>query len=125
MTSPWELEQEDDRPQLDYQVKSHLVLEDSDKETWGLVRFIGNSVFFEPGQGEVVGTWSRPPIDDHYHVFLETPITALVDKATQLHVELVKKRREGLARPTPVAVKTPTPDASVFTGLRKGLKGGL
>lgn len=126
--STWETEEDSKRP-LDYQVKASLILEDSNKETWGLVKFLGNTIFPKPGEGELVGTWSKAAIDGYYYVFLETPIMALVDKATQLHAELVRKRNEGLIQPSRKVSRGPkveaeAPDVSLFASLRKRLKEG-
>lgn len=119
--STWDTEKEE--MSLDYQVKAHLVLEDSDRETWGLARFI-KGTFFELGQGEVVGTWSKAAFDGRYHISLETSIMALVDKATQLHDDLVRKRREGVQRaPSRRATPTPGVSSAPFDELRKSLKG--
>lgn len=115
--SNWETER--DEQKLEYQVKAHVVLEDSDKETWGLAKFIESS--FSGELGEVVGTWTKSPVDNCYHVFLETPIMALVDKATQHHADLVKKRHEGVGQAAPSPRSTPA--SGSFDELRKELKG--
>lgn len=79
---------------LSYETKAHVVLEDSKKETWGIAKFI-EGPFHDTDRGVVVGTWSKSPVDNNYHIFLESPIRALQDKATQHHLELVKKREAG------------------------------
>lgn len=106
----------------EYQVKARLVLEDSGEHTWGLVKFIGTRIFHEFGQGEVVGTWSKSPADGYYHISLETPIMVLVDKATQLHIELVNKRREDITKAIRATPKY-TPPTRAFDDLRKSIKG--
>lgn len=77
---------------LSYGVRAQVVLEESDRETWGMAKWIESS--FSDKEGEIVGTWSKSPTDNCYHVFLGTPLEALSDKATQAHLELVKKRQE-------------------------------
>lgn len=119
--STWNTE-EDTKPE--YQVKASLVLEDSDKETWGLVRDTEGKFDREKDEGPIVGTWSKSPVDNCYHIFLETPITALVDKATLRTAELVKKRREGAPKPSRAVISLPAPDTTrAFDELRKNLKG--
>jgi len=79
---------------LEYQVKAHVRLEDSDKENWGMVRDIGPVLDQVFSEGELVGTWTHSPVDGLIHVHLETPLTALVDKATQKLAEYVERRRQ-------------------------------
>jgi len=92
----WETEEDDEVEQpgkLEYQVKAHVALEDSDKETWGMVKDTEGNFIWETGQGALVGQWSRSPVDGLIHVFLETPIQALVDKATQQFAKYAETRR--------------------------------
>lgn len=114
---------EEDTKLLEYQVKAHIVLEDSSEESWGLARDTEGSFDRKKGEGPVVGTWSKSPVDNCYHVFLETPITALVDKATQRHVELARMRRERVTKPNRAIVTVPAPDTRTFDELRRRLKG--
>ena len=84
----------EERPaKQEYQVKSHVALEDSDGESWGIARDTENDYSWKTGEGQIVGTWSRSPSDSLIHVFLETPIQALVDKATQHFAEYAEARR--------------------------------
>ncbi len=102
MTTAWQTETEeeqpkDEQPKLDYQVKAHIALEDSDDQTWGIVKDTEGDYGWKTGGGATIGTWSRSPSDGLIHVFLETPIMALVDKATQHFAEYAEKRRADLA----------------------------
>lgn len=121
--SAWETEGE--RKKLEYQVRASLILEDSDKETWGLVRDTEGSFTYEKGQGELVGTWSKSPTNGCYHVSLETPVMALVDKATQRTAELVKRRQEAPLHPSSKRPSEAPPTGKVFDNLRKSLRGGV
>ncbi len=83
----------EERPvQQEYQIKAHVALESSDSQMWGVARDVEGSYTWKPGEGQIVGTWSRSPADGLVHVFLETPLTALMDKATQNFVRLAEKR---------------------------------
>lgn len=105
---------------LDYQTKAHIVLEDSDKENWGMVKYLGPGYYtLKTVEGELVGNWSRSPVDGLIHVFLETPLQALIDKATQQFAEYAEMRkgkqqtvsapRAGKARIPKVQTPTPGP----------------
>lgn len=88
-----EVDEEVQSKVLEYQVKCHIALEDSDTQAWGIAKDTEGSFVWEPGGGSIVGTWSRSPHDGLTHVFLETPLMALVDKATQRFAEYAEKRR--------------------------------
>lgn len=132
MTSPWETEEESpEEKELEYQAKAHIVLEDSDTETWGVVRDTEGVLDRKPGDGPVIGSWSKSPVDNCYHAFLQTPIMALADKATQKYVELAAKRVQGYVAPTrrskprEALVPDVPSEATVAIGnLRKNLQGG-
>lgn len=86
---------------LEYQVKAHVALENSDKEDWGMVKYIEKGVYtLEATEGELVGSWSRSPTDGLVHVSLETPLAALADKATQDFAKLAIRRQEQAASAT-------------------------
>lgn len=93
---------------LDHQVKAHIALEDSDKENWGMVKYLepGNYAL-EAGEGELVGNWSRSPKDGLIHVFLEDPLTALVDKAIQQFAEYATRRKAEAAAPKTRKARVP------------------
>ncbi len=116
---------EEDKQKLEYQVKAYLVLEDSDKFTWGAVRDTEGNLDRKKGEGELVGNWSKSPIDGCYHISLETSIMALVDKATQRFADLAMKRREGVepARAPKHGAPEQEAPSPAFDELRKGLKG--
>jgi len=93
---------------LDLQVKAHVALEDSDKEHWGMVKYL------EPGnyklgaaEGELVGNWSRSPGDGLIHVFLETPLEALADRAVQEFARFAEARAMVASAPKTTRARTP------------------
>ncbi len=99
---------------LEYQIKAHVVLEDSVKEDWGMVKYVEPGTYvLEAAEGELIGNWSKSPTDGLIHVFLETPLQALLDKATQHFAEHAARRKE---QPTEKkakrarAPKTPEPE---------------
>ena len=105
-------------PDIPAQVKAHVALIDSDKYDWGIAEYTeGNFEWAVPDKEKVtVGTWSRSPADGLVHVFLETPIAALQDRAVQALLDYAEKRRAKEAPPTkktraktPRAVKEPEP----------------
>lgn len=118
---------------LEYQVKAHIALEYSDTEVWGMAKYIEKGVYtLEAAEGELVGNWSRSPTDGLIHVFLETPLTALVDKATQDFATYAVKRREQAEAPkatrtrkapkTPKAEPEPNEDEVAISRLRNLLR---
>lgn len=134
MTSKWVPEPDEEQPKpLEHQVKAHIALEDSDGRTWGIAKDIEDNFLWKPGEGSVVGTWSRSPQDNLIHVFLETPLQALQDKAVARFVEYAERRRVSLeaipkkTRAPKTPKVAPEPDIelvgrlSVLDGLRKSL----
>ena len=120
MTTHWEPEPDDDeqasgekspdelRPELPaYQIKAHVALEDSDTHSWGIVKDTEGSFAWKPGDGQIVGTWSRSPNDGLIHVFLETAIQGLVDKATLRFAEYAENRRTEVSKPKASRTRTP------------------
>ena len=94
-------------PDLPSPTRAHVALVDSDKYDWGIAEYTeGNFEWAEPDREKVVvGNWSRSPADGLIHVFLETPIAALQDKAIQALMDYAEKRR---AKETPSAKKPRT-----------------
>lgn len=111
MVTKWEPEQEeeDSQPKLEYQVNAHITLEDSDTQTWGMVKDTEDNFLWKPGEGILVGKWSRSPVDGLIHVFLETPLMALVDKATQRFAEYAERRRTTSSAPKTRSKSSRTP----------------
>ncbi len=97
MNTHWEPESDEEpkgeQPELEYQVKAHIALEDSDGESWGIVKDTEGSLAWGPGKGATIGTWSRSPQDGLIHIFLETSIMALVDKSTLAFAKYAEQRR--------------------------------
>ena len=102
---------------LDMQVKAHIALEDSDKESWGMVKYLAPGTYKlgakeaeegeEGEEGELVGNWSRSPGDGFIHVFLETPLQALVDRAVQEFARYAEMRKETASIPKTTKARTP------------------
>ncbi|MCJ7759859.1 hypothetical protein MUP59_01795 [Candidatus Bathyarchaeota archaeon] len=97
---------------LVFEVKASLVLVDSDKESWGIVEDTLNNLAWEPGKGEVVGTWSRPKYDNLIHISLATSIAALQDRSIQTFAQYAEERRQqklGVKKPSKRAKKAGEP----------------
>lgn len=76
-----------------YKIKASLVLVDSDKEEWGIVEDTNSDLAWEPGKGEIVGTWARTKHDRLIYFSLCTSIQALQDRAVQTFAQYAEKRR--------------------------------
>lgn len=95
--------------QLQYGIKAHVALEDSDKAEWGIVRDTERSLNWKTGEGAIVGTWSRSPIDGLFHVFLEPSIEALHDKTVRLYENYVHARSTQESATKVRRTRTPKP----------------
>ena len=120
-----------------FKVKAFLVLCDSDKEDWGIVEDTLSDIGWEPGKGEVVGTWSRAKYNNLIHLSLCDSISALQDRSIQTFAQYAEERRQRAtgAKKAPKKTKVaaeptheqvPTPDISFdekmkFNGLRARL----
>ncbi len=121
---------------LDYQIKAHVVLEDSLSENWGMVKYLKPGTYsLEAIEGEIVGNWSISPTDGFIHVFLETPLTALADRAVQEFAKYAEMRKDTASIPKSIKSRTRTPKAPApepepnenqvkIDGLRRMLAGG-
>lgn len=89
-------EQPEQSPASEYKIKARLVLENSDQYEWGVVKDCHGNVNHIPDDAEVVGTWNKYS-EGIFWVTLTTSVEALVDKATQLFLELSEKRKQDLA----------------------------
>lgn len=83
-------------------VKTYLALVDSDIANWGIVEDTLNDLLWEPGKGELVGSWSKAPYDNRIHLSLCTSIAALQDRSIQIFAKYAEERRLKAA-----GVKTP------------------
>jgi len=101
---PWELEEEvPEQPRkLEFKPKAHLVLEGSDEHEWGVVKDCHGNINFIPDDAEIVGTWNKYSLKPSggltYWVSLQTPLSALEDRATQLYAELAESREKSMQR---------------------------
>lgn len=77
---------------LAFYVKSSLVLVDSGTEDWGIIEDTLDDILWQPGKGEVVGTWSRTRYDNLIHLSLCTSINALQDRAIQTFAHYAEER---------------------------------
>lgn len=66
-----------------FKVKASLVLLESDIHDYGVIEDTLNNLMWQPGLGEVVGTWSRPRYDNRIHINLCTALSALEDRSIQ------------------------------------------
>lgn len=118
-----------------YQTKASLVLIDSDKHDWGVVEDTLSDLLWEPGKGEVVGTWSKPRYDNLIHISLGTAISVLQDRSVQTFARYAEERRQkelgtkkparkgkGAAEPMPEPVQELSVDEKLkFNSLRAQL----
>ncbi len=136
MRNPWATEEEDalDLTKLEYGTKVFIILEESDKEQWGVVKDNTDMLFTALKECPAIGTWSRAPYDNLIHIALTTPIKALLDRAVQLTALRVKEREQGFemlkagkktrtTRKQTTKELEPTPELSaenkaLFSGLR-------
>lgn len=121
----------------EYKTKAYLVLVDSDKKDWGVIEDTLNDLNWEPGKGEIVGTWSKPRYDNLVHISLCTAISALQDRSVQTFARYAEERRlkeSGVGKPArkarkagePSQEQSPTPEISLeekikFNALRAQL----
>lgn len=84
-----------------YQAKANLVLEDSERYEWGLVKLTPGTINNIPMDSELVGTWHKYG-EGTYWVSLMMPVQALMDRATLLHAEVARRRSLGLPLMGPV-----------------------
>lgn len=94
----WELEHEPGQPpKLEFKPKAHLVLEGSEQHEWGLVKDCHGCINMIPDDAEIVGVWNKYG-DGIFWVSLQTSLSALEDRATQLYVELAEGRIDAMGR---------------------------
>lgn len=79
----------------EYKTKACLALVDSDRDDWGIVEDTLGDLLWQPGKGEIVGTWSRPRYDNLIHISLATSINALQDRSIQTFAKYAEERRQG------------------------------
>jgi len=140
MVNPWETEDEDsagednnilheaiskhagDNARVSaYKVEAHLVLEDSNKTTWGYVSLIESS--FSDKQGEMCGTWSRSPIDNKMHIFLAADTETLLSRAAERNDEL-RNPKKTLPQLTPsLSTELAADMQATIDSIRRKLKG--
>ena len=89
MGNTWELEEENPS----YKPKAHLVLEDSETKSWGVVKDCKGAINFIPPDAEPVGIWHRYS-NGQFWVDITTPVEALVDHAVHHYAKLTELRRQ-------------------------------
>ena len=95
ISTPLTLDRPSTPPELEYKVKAHIVLVDSDKyNDWGIVEDTLSNILWRPGMGEVVGTWSRAKFDGLIHITLGTSLSALQDRAVQFYAQYADERTQ-------------------------------
>jgi len=138
MENAWELEHEPEQPpKLEFKPKATLVLEGSDQHDWGVVKDCHGRINMIPDDAEVVGTWNKyssgPERNLTFWVSLQTSLSALEDRATQLYRELSEGRAEAMQRmgevmpakrtPRAKAERVEQPKRDEFAALRAKLAG--
>ena len=77
-----------------------IVLEDSDIKDSGLIRETEGLLDWEPGQGLIVGTWTKG-IDNRYYLWLEKSVDAMCDERLkwwiERHEELDRQFQESIS----------------------------
>lgn len=121
MSKEWETEDDEVQkpvrpstpPEQGFEVKAYLVLVDSDRyNDWGIIEDTLHDLLWQPGKGEVVGTWSRPMHDNLIYVSLTTAISALRDRSIQTFAHYAEERRQresGTKRPVRKGKKVTEP----------------
>lgn len=97
MSGEWKTEDDEVQkvpPKQEFKVKAYLVLVDSDKQDWGMVEDTLNNLNWQPGSGEVVGTWTRPAYNNLIHISLGTALSALQDRSVQTFAHYAEERRQ-------------------------------
>ncbi len=74
-------------------VKTMLVLVDSNTENWGLVEDTLDKMDWEPGKGEIVGTWSRVTMDNLIYLGVETSLASLQNRTTLMWAKYAEERK--------------------------------
>ncbi len=94
--NPWETEPDDEQElipieETDYRMKTHLVLEASESEEWGVVRDCAGNINVVPRDAPVVGNWTKYG-EGTYWLTLTTSLEAMRDRSIRLTMELAEKR---------------------------------
>lgn len=89
-----------------------LVLVGSEDEDWGIVEDTQGSLMWKPGEGDIVGTWTRSVIDNRIHVSLLSVINALEDRSIAIWSRYAEERKLQKA----AGKKPRTPRAKKATG---------
>jgi len=110
----------------EYKAKVSLALVDSGDETWGVVEDTLGNICWKPGQGEIVGTWSRAPYDNLIHMGLTTSLEALQDRAIQIWKKYADERKMAPVVKARRKAGVPVPDSDLeiqakFNTLREKL----
>ena len=65
----------------------------SNEDDWGIVEDTLSNLLWQPGQGEIVGTWTRSKLDECIHVSLLTSISALEDRSIIIWTKYAEERK--------------------------------
>ena len=93
---PWQTEADDEQElipleETDYRMKTHLVLEASESEEWGVVRDCAGNINYIPPDAPVVGNWTKYG-EGTFWLSLTTSLEAMRDTSIRLTMELAEKR---------------------------------
>lgn len=107
MAHSWKTEEEEapqqSAPLPQKRPAASIVLLNSDSGNHGVLLYLDNPYSWRPGDpvgkdnSQPVGTWTRSPIDDHIHIFLERPIDAIQDQLVQTLLGIQRQREHGLS----------------------------
>lgn len=78
-----------------YLASAGLVLESSDKASWGVVKDYEGDFTWKHGEGILAGHWSKSP-DGLIRLMLNGPIESLVDGANERYAHYAKMRELGM-----------------------------
>ena len=70
-----------------------LALVDSEDCDWGIVEDTLGNISWNPGEGDIVGTWTRSKIDNRIHISLLSAINALEDKSIAIWAKYAEERK--------------------------------
>lgn len=64
-----------------------------EKDDWGVTEDTLGNLLWAPGEGDLVGTWSRSSLDGRIHISLLTAISALEDRTVTIWAKYAEERK--------------------------------
>jgi len=112
--------------------RAWLVLVDSEDTDWGMVEDTLGDMLWQPGKGDIVGTWTRSKVDNRIHISLLSSVNALESRSIAIWSKYAEERKVKKAagkKPRAVRkpVEIPSPEISIedkvyFNSLRAKLR---